>query len=535
VAHLLLIDDDLDLIAEQVRQAFPHHRVEAVGTASNGLEQVRVEPPDAILLDLNLPDQSGLEVYDQVRRIDARIPVIFITLAKSADAAIEAMKLGAFDYLFKPLDLHHLRRVVGEAFEVARRMREPTAIAETEPDSEVEGTIVGSSPAMREIYKTIGRVAAQDVPVLITGESGTGKELVARAIYQHSSRATAPFLVLNCAAIPEQLLESELFGHEKGAFTGADRRRIGKFEQCSGGTLLLDEIGDMPPALQSKMLRVLQEQIFERVGGNETIQTDVRVIAATHRDLKAWSEEGKFRPDLYYRLSVFTIHLPPLRERGEDLPLLVRHFLRHSSRKLGRDVRDVAPEAMERLRAYCWPGNVRELQSALKQALLQTHGTTLLPADLPDLPPRTGGSMPVPPYREEDADLDAFVRRCLSCDEGDRYAQAHSRLDRVLLTRILEATGGDQHDAARRLGISPESLGRRLRELGPHPSRGIEVGDEREQTDLPHRSLADIEWEHIQRVLSATNQNREEAAKILGIGEATLYRRLRERQNEQLP
>ena len=257
---------------------------------------------------------------------------------------------------------------------------------------------------MREVYKAIGRVAAQNVPVLITGESGTGKELVARAIYQHGPRAKAPFLALNCAAIPEQLLESELFGHEKGAFTGADRRRIGKFEQCHGGTLFLDEIGDMPLALQAKMLRLLQEQSFERVGGNETVRTDVRLIAATHRDLKAWSAEGKFRPDLYYRLGVFTIHLPPLRERGDDLPMLVQHYLRRFSRELGREVREVAPEALERLRNYSWPGNIRELQSVLKQALLQASGTVLLPAFLPELsgrpsesePGGTGGSGPRP-------------------------------------------------------------------------------------------------------------------------------------------
>ena len=306
-------------------------------------------------------------------------------MAKTADAAIEAMKQGAYDYLFKPLDLHQLRRVVGEALEVARRMREPAVVAETAPDPDVDGAIVGSCPAMREVYKAIGRVAAQNVPVLITGESGTGKELVARAIYQHGPRAKAPFLALNCAAIPENLLESELFGHEKGAFTGADRRRIGKFEQCNGGTLFLDEIGDMPLALQAKILRLLQEQTFERVGGNETIRTDVRLIAATHRDLKAWSAEGKFRPDLYYRLGVFTIHLPPLRERGDDLPLLVQHYLRRFSRELGREVREVAPEALERLRSYSWPGNIRELQSVLKQALLQASGTVLLPAFLPEL------------------------------------------------------------------------------------------------------------------------------------------------------
>src|SRR5271166_3119218 len=235
MAHLLLIDDDPALIPQLVRQVFPGptHRVEVAGTGAEGLERIRAMPPDVILLDLRLPDQSGLDVYQQIRRVDARIPVIFVTMAKTADAAIEAMKQGTYDYLFKPLDLQQLRRVVGEALEVSRRMREPAILAETATDPDVEGAILGTCPAIREVYKAIGRVAAQDVPVLITGESGTGKELVARAIYQHGPRGKAPFLALNCAAIPENLLESELFGHEKGAFTGADRRRIGKFEQCN--------------------------------------------------------------------------------------------------------------------------------------------------------------------------------------------------------------------------------------------------------------------------------------------------------------
>ena len=318
MAYLLLIDDDDFLITQQVRRALlpDSRRVEVAGTGAAGIEIVRTDPPDVILLDLMLPDQSGLEVYQQIRSIDARIPVIFITMAKKADAAIEAMRHGAHDYLFKPLDVQQLRQVVGEALEVAQKMRTQTVITETPLNSAADGDILGGSAVMCQVYKAIGRVAAQDVPVLITGESGTGKELVARAIYQHGRRAKAPFLALNCAAIPENLLESELFGHEKGAFTGADRRRIGKFEQCNGGTLFLDEIGDMPLALQAKILRVLQDQTFERVGGNETVRTDVRLIAATHRDLKAWSAEGKFRPDLYYRLGVFNIHLPPLARTG---------------------------------------------------------------------------------------------------------------------------------------------------------------------------------------------------------------------------
>ena len=365
--------------------------------------------------------------------------------------------------------------MISEALKVARLMREPAVVAETPPDEELPGeAIIGSCPGMQEAYKAIGRVADQTFPVLITGESGTGKELVARAIYQHGPRAKAPFLALNCAAIPENLLESELFGHEKGAFTGADRRRIGKFEQCSGGTLFLDEIGDMPPATQAKMLRVLQEQTFERVGGNETIRTDVRLIAATHRDLKAWSEEGKFRPDLYYRLGVFTIHLPPLRERGDDLPLLIRHFLRRFGRELGRDMREAAPEALARLRAYPWPGNIRELQSVLKQALLRASGNVLLPAFLPE---SLGGPAPsaAAPSDKEPGVEEFLVRLRLGPDARDLYAEAHRHLDRLLLPRVLEHTGGSQHQAALRLGIARQTLRLKLRDLGLSASRPAEA------------------------------------------------------------
>ena len=480
MAHLLLIDDDPALIPKLVRQVFPGpaHRVEVAGTGAEGLERVSAVPPDVILLDLRLPDQSGLDVYQQIRRLDARIPVIFITMAKGADAAIEAMKQGAFDYLFKPLDLHQLRRLVGEAHDVARRMRAPVLVADTAADPYVEGAIVGGCSAMREVYKAIGRVAGQDVPVLITGESGTGKELVARAIYQHGRRATAPFLALNCSAIPETLLESELFGHEKGAFTGADRRRIGKFEQCNGGTIFLDEIGDMPLVLQAKMLRLLQEQSFERVGGNETVRTDVRLIAATHHDLNVDSEAGHFRPDLYYRLNVFAIHLPPLRERGEDLPLLVQHFLRRFSRELGREIRDVAPDAMERLLGYGWPGNIRELQSVLKRALLQASGTVLVPAFLPDLSDRPSECSPAAPAGE-DIGLDAFIRQRLGPEAQDLYAETHRQVDRLLLSRVLDYTGGSQHQAARLLGIARQTLRQKLRDLGLRVTQSVEADDEK--------------------------------------------------------
>ena len=326
------------------------------------------------------------------------------------------------------------------------------------------------------MYKAIGRVADQAFPVLITGESGTGKELVARAIYQHGPRAKAPFLALNCAAIPEPLLESELFGHEKGSFTGAERRRIGRFEQANGGTLLLDEVGDMPLPAQAKVLRVLQEQAFERVGGSETIRTDVRLIAATHRNLKAWSDEGKFRLDLYYRLGVFTIHLPPLRERGDDLELLAQFYLRRVSRDLGREVREVAPEALERLRAYPWPGNMRELQSVLKQALLRAHGPVLLPEFLPELSEAPRAPAPTAPPGGG-FDPEAFLLQRLGPDSRDLYTEAHRELDRLLLPRVLEYTGGKQAPAALLLGIARQTLRTKLDELGLQVTRTLRAGE----------------------------------------------------------
>ena len=294
------------------------------------------------------------------------------------------MQLGAYEYLLKPLELDQLLDLADRAFEISRLMKTPAVISEGPADTDSSDALVGRCPAMQAVYKSIGRVASQDVTVLILGESGTGKELVARAIYQYSRRAKAAFLAINCAAIPESLLESELFGHEKGAFTGADRKRIGKFEQCNGGTLFLDEIGDMSALTQTKILRVLQGQEFERIGGNEPIKSDVRVITATNRDLEKMVGEGTFRGDLYYRLNVFTIRLPALRERGEDIPLLAEHFVKRFARDLRKNVQTIADESLELLKRYSWPGNVREFQSVIKQALLQATGPVLLPEFLPE-------------------------------------------------------------------------------------------------------------------------------------------------------
>jgi two-component system nitrogen regulation response regulator GlnG len=360
--------------------------------------------------------------------------------------------------------MSHLEALVRRAASMSQLMRVPAA-AEEEPVSELSYPLVGRSPVMQEVYKALGRVAPKDITVLILGESGTGKELVARAIHQHSRRSAGPFLAINCSAIPETLLESELFGHEKGAFTGADRRRIGKFEQCTGGSLFLDEIGDTTPLTQAKMLRLLQEQRFERVGGSETIQTNVRLIAATNCKLEQLVAVGEFRQDLYYRLGSYTITLPPLRERGDDLQVLVEYFLKRYNVELGRHVRQVAPEAMGMLQSYGWPGNVRELQNVLRQALLQAAGSVLLPEFLPVFLGMDGETQKATspsdiPWREE------FLDDRMRLGSQNLHAEAVALMERDLLTHVLERTGGNQARAAKILGISRLSLRGKMRSLG---------------------------------------------------------------------
>jgi DNA-binding NtrC family response regulator len=484
MGQLLLVDDNPDLILAQMNHVFgaAQLRIDVARTGEEGVRFVTERAPDVVLLDLHLPDLSGLAVYERIRKIDARIPVLFITAATDAHHAIEAMKQGAYDYLIKPLDTQHLRRVVGEALELSRLSHEPAVVTETLPEEERGDAIIGCCPAMLEVFKAIGRVAAQDVTVLITGESGTGKELVARAIYQHGARAKGPFLAINCAAIPENLLESELFGHEKGSFTGAERRRIGKFEQCSGGTLFLDEVGDMPLATQCKILRLLQDQAFERVGSNETIQTDVRLIAATNRDLEEDAAAGKYRPDLYYRLSVFTIHLPGLRERGDDLPMLVRHYVRRFNRHLGREVREVTPEAMDLLRSYSWPGNIRELQSVLKQTLLRVTGPVVTAESLP-APVSAHAAQPraqaiAPASGCGKSAIDSFLRQKLQDSGEDLYQHVHRQVDQQLLPLVLQSTGGNQLRAAQLLGITRRTLRVKLRELGLSVTKTVEAAED---------------------------------------------------------
>lgn len=463
---LLIIDDEPAVLfsLEQILVA-EGYQVTTAETGRDGLEQARKNPPDVVLTDIRLPDLSGLDVHDQIRELDSRIPVILMTAYVTTETAIEAMKRGGFEYLLKPLDLNQLRDVVRRAFELSRLSRIPAVLDAV--DSSDEGTsdrVVGRSQAMLDIYKAIGRIAPQDVTVLLLGESGTGKELVARALYQHSRRNRSPFIPINCAAIPESLLESELFGHERGAFTGADRKRIGKFEQARGGTIFLDEIGDMTPATQAKVLRLLQEQQFERVGGNETITTDVRVIAATNKHLEEMVSQGKFRQDLFYRLNGFTLNLPPLRARKDDLPLLIDHFCRQACKDMNHRPVSIAADAQQLLLEYPWPGNVRELQSTVKFAIVHSNNDVITIESLPEsLRPRKAAETGA---HGSGDDLLAQIRRKLQSREPELYQSVHAEVDRLLLTEVLRECRGNQVEASEVLGISRNTLRSRLRMLG---------------------------------------------------------------------
>jgi two-component system nitrogen regulation response regulator GlnG len=473
MATILVIDDEASIL-HAFRRVFGETEdlLLTASSATEGIEVVTRDRPDVVILDLNLPDASGLEAFERIRRIDARIPVIFITGHGTTETAIEAMKQGAFEYLLKPLNVDRVRELVERAAEISRLSRVPAVVTEEAPAQGPADILIGRSLAMQEVYKAIGLVAPQDLAVLILGESGTGKELVARAIYQHSRRGARSFLAINCAAIPETLLESELFGHEKGAFTGADARRIGKFEQCSGGTLFLDEIGDMTALTQAKVLRILQDGRFERVGGNETIRADVRLIAATNRDLESMVAAGEFRGDLFYRLGVVSITLPPLRERAEDVPLLVEHFLRRFSPELGKEVYQIAPEALDLLRRHPWPGNIRELQSILKQALLRAQGPVLLPDFLP-ASFRGGEDVAASASAPSPFDWEGFLDERLELGSQELYAEALAVMERSLLTRVLRHTEGNQVQAAKILGITRGSLRTKIRTLRIQIGRSV--------------------------------------------------------------
>ncbi len=443
-----------------------------VTSVKDGEEAVRVfeaQPFDLVFLDVRMPGLDGLTALERIRDLRPDVYVIVMTAHGSMDTAIKAMQRGAYDYLNKPFDLDEVLLLSERALAASRLTQEVARLRTGLAEVREFSALIGRHPRMQDVYKTIGRIAGTDVTVLLRGESGTGKELVARAIHHYSRRSGRPFVAVSCAAIPGTLLESEMFGHERGAFTDAKERRLGKFELAHGGTLYLDEIGDTPVDLQTKLLRALQERTIERVGGHESIAIDARVLAATNRDLEALMKEGRFREDLYYRLNVVTVNLPPLRERRRDIPLLVEHFLAKHVEELGE--RGVAPEALDRLVGYEWSGNVRELENVVQRAMVMATAGVILPEHLPIGPVSAAASVAV------DATLEEIIeRKLMECVRGLRERSSANLYDLVvglvekpLLRAVLRETSGNQVRAAQILGINRNTLRKKLTEHGIDP------------------------------------------------------------------
>ncbi|MCI0407082.1 MAG: sigma-54 dependent transcriptional regulator, partial [Acidobacteria bacterium] len=449
----ILVVDDEESIRWALSKALERegYRVVLAADGAEGLKRATESRIDLVLMDIKMPGPDGLEMLPRIKEVRPDLPVIIMTAFGTLQAAVQAMKRGAYDYITKPFDFGELSILVRRAFEV-RDLTEQLARIEAGVGQAFDfGGVVGLCPGMQQIFKLVGKMAASDLTVLIKGESGTGKELLAKAIHYNSRRLARPFVAINCAAIPRDLLESELFGHEKGAFTGASALRRGKFELAEGGTLFLDEVGDMDLALQAKILRVLQERQFERVGGERPLSADVRVIAATNHDLETAVTQKGFREDLYYRLNVVAITLPPLRERTEDIPLLVDHFLRMFAEEQGEEVKTVSPEALEMMIAYSWPGNVRELENAVKRACVLAATSLILPEHLPVALAQmkeTGAAGGSSLDRTLHQGIAAELQRLKQDKDGQIYPHFLSALERSLLVQVLERTGGNQLRAA---------------------------------------------------------------------------------------
>jgi two-component system nitrogen regulation response regulator GlnG len=470
---LLLIDDEAD-VQYSFQRIFDSPEIELT-TASSGEEALRLLPklkPDLVMMDVRMGGMTGLETLRKIRQLDSKLLVILMTAYGTTQTAIEAMKLGAYDYLLKPFDVPKLKDLVDKALKAARDMRQVVSYQPLLESEDYESGIVGRSEPMQQVFKLIGQLAASDATALITGESGTGKELVARAIYHHSNRSQQPFLAVNCAAIPEQLLESELFGHERGAFTGATMQRIGKFEQCNRGTLFLDEIGDMTPATQTKILRVLQSGTFERVGGNQPIKVDVRIIAATNKPLEQAVAARQFREDLFYRLNVVRIHIPPLRERREDIRLLVNYFLSKFAKDQTVAPRSIAPGVLKALEKYHWPGNVRELENVVRRALVMAKGEAILLTDLTaEISGQTQGGiggmpMSVPVGDALTGDITNLARQLFQWARREPKMKIIPTIERELVIQALKETEGNQVHAAKLLGITRATLRKRVEKFG---------------------------------------------------------------------
>jgi nitrogen regulation protein NR(I) len=468
---ILLIEDDLN-IATGLQKVMRANRydVTALSRGDEGLQRALQEHFDVVVTDLKLPGLDGLELVRQLHKEKPKLPIILVTAHGTTETAIEATKWGAFDYLPKPFEVDELLDLTAKAIESSRLMSEPVDMGKT---GSARTTIVGQSRAMQAIYKEIGRVAATPVTVLIRGDTGTGKELIARAIYQHSDRASAPFIAINCAAIPEALLESELFGHERGSFTGADARRIGRFEQAHGGTIFLDEIGDMNANLQAKLLRVLQEKAIQRIGGKETIPVDVRIITATHRDLEAAIRERLFREDLFYRLSVMTITLPPLSQRTEDIPEMVNYFLRRYGPEAGVASPSITPEAIAFLQSQSWPGNVRELENTVRQALLLARDYTIGVDHVKEIVAKARQ-----PATTWQTTLSAYITGLLDqVEQGEirgAFPKMLADLEPELYAQAIQRTHGNITKAAEWLGITRLKMREKLKEFGIHAGQESE-------------------------------------------------------------
>jgi two-component system nitrogen regulation response regulator GlnG len=485
---LLVIDDETD-----VRYAFkrlfdmPDLEMRMASSGEEGLSLLKEFQPNVVIMDIRMNGMSGLQTLEAIRQFDTRTPVILMTAYGATQTAIEAMKLGAYDYVLKPFDIPKLQKLIFQALKASRDMTKPVSFENDTASLDDELGIIGRSEPMQEVFKLIGQVASSDATVLITGESGTGKELVARAIYQHSPRSEHSFLAINCAAIPESLLESELFGHEKGSFTGATQTRVGKFEQSHHGTLFLDEIGDMSLPTQTKMLRVLQSGTFERLGSNKPVEVDVRVIAATNQPLEKAVANKQFREDLFYRLNVVRLELPPLRERGKDIPLLVHYFLRKFSRIYKQPEKSIHQDALLALQGYRWPGNVRELENVMQRAFVVSKGDIILGSDLPS-------------------------------EVTGPAAQSLTRLGKE----------NPQHEASRDTAIAP-------RESGVEPSSNPASDDidamlkslfhwARHHPELPLMPM--VERELVRQALREVQGNQVKAARLLGMTRATLRKRI---------
>lgn len=454
-ATIWIVDDD-EAIRFVLERALTRagYEVETFTTVGAVLNALGTRQPDVLITDIRLPDADGLSVLDALNREDLEIPVIAITGFSDLDQAVSAFQRGVFDYLPKPFDLDQVLSVVASG--VAGRDRS----AELPPRKSDNG-MLGESQAMQEIFRTIGRLSRSSISVLITGETGSGKELVARALHEHSPRSSGPFVAINTAAIPSELLESELFGHERGSFTGAHARRVGRFEEAAGGTLFLDEISDMPLSLQTRLLRVLAEGEYYRVGGRDLLRADVRVIAATHQDLESRIASGSFREDLYHRLNVINIPLPPLRERTEDIPSLARHFLVQAANDMGLEVKQMRPETLEVLKSLPWPGNVRQLLNLCRQLCVMAPGEQIF---LEDLPVGISGARRGAGLTTWSDELRDWTLSALRSGKLELMASARSELERVVFDMALEFTGGKRVEAAKLLGVGRNTLTRKLKE-----------------------------------------------------------------------